>query len=394
MERKHLYEIDLMRAFIMLGVLSVHTTSFFNALNHDMTPAYLTLGALITSLHFTREAFMWITGLVLFVTYYRRPFQTWEFWKKRFLFIVIPYIVWTIVYILFKGALNPSFQWAPAIILTTIRHSLETGNQYFLYYVMVTMQLYLVFPLILYGLRKWERYHLQILIVSFVLQLLFMALNKFVLMHVNPASFGPIFSRLDKYRDRFVLTYQFWFIAGGILACHYDRVAKFCRQHARFLPIALLIATPILWGHYFFDRFSLHEPEGIAELVLQPIMIPYSLLVAANLWYAGQQWSKRRLRQGWQPFSRFVKVASNTSFGIFLLQPFPLYYMEWSVNHLRKLGVPTWLHFCLLPFSILFVYFSAMFIAYWLGKIPLLSYCVGRKATISRKHADVTHASA
>lgn len=394
MERKHLYEIDLMRAFIMLGVLSVHTTSFFNDLNRHLPFAFATFGALITSLHFTREAFMWITGLVLFITYYRRPFHTWQFWKKRFFLIAIPYIVWTIVYILFRGALNPSFQWTTANLLSSIRHSLETGNQYFLYYIVVSMQLYLVFPFLLRALRKFERYHVQILIGSFILQLLFMAFNKFVLMHVDPSSLGPVFSRIDRYRDRFILTYQFWFIAGGIIACHYELINNFLRRHARALVISLVVGTLIVWGHYFFDRFALHEAEGLAELVLQPIMIPYSLLVAANMWYAGLQWSDRRQRPGWMPFSRFVKTASNASFGIFLLQPFPLYYMEWTVHHLSIWGIPLWIHYCLWPFSILFVYFSGMFGAYWLGKIPVISYCVGRKTDLFRRKPKVVQTTA
>lgn len=379
MTKRHLYEIDLMRAFIMLGVLSVHTTSFFNVFNQDMTTPYLTLGVVITTLHFTREAFMFITGLVLFVTYYHKSFRARDFWRKRFLLIVVPYIAWNVIYIVFQGIMNSSFNWAPGALFETLRQALFTGNEYFLYYVLVSMQLYVVFPLLLKGLKRFEQYHVQILIGSFIFQLLLMALNKFVLEGLNPNVLPPVISNLDQYRDRFVLTYQFWFIAGGILACHYDKFVTFARRHARAIRVSLVIALAVLWCHYFLDRLVLHETEGLSELVLQPIMIPYSLLAALNIWLAGLMWSDRRLKSGWKPFSRFIAVASSTSFGIFLFQPFPLYYMESFIHHLQLDGAPTWLHYSLWPFCILFVYFSGMAAAHVIGKIPFLSYIVGRK---------------
>lgn len=385
--KKHLYEIDLMRAFIMLSVLSVHTTSDFNGMNTDMSPGFLTLGAIISSLHYTREAFMFMTGLVLFVTYYRRDFRTLTFWKKRFLLIVVPYIVFNILYILFESTYMQGFEWSPGWLLHFLWSSLITGNQWFLYYIVVSMQLYLVFPLLLKGLRKTEKWHVHIFVASFLLQLALMAFNKQVLMHVNPSSLPPVLSQLDQYRDRFVLTYQFWFVAGGIMACHYEKVLAFADRHVRSLRLALVMGLAVLWGHYFIDRMIYHEVEAMAELVLQPIMIPYALIVTANMWYAGVQWARRREQKGWIPFSRFIKVAAGASFGIFLMQPFPLYYMMRTIVFFRNIGIPEWLHYTLLPFSILFVYFSGMFIAHFIGKVPILGYIVGNKADLPRRRS-------
>ncbi|MFB5191337.1 acyltransferase [Alicyclobacillus fastidiosus] len=384
-KRRHLYEIDLMRAFIMLGVLSVHTTSFFLSMNPKASPAFLAIGALITSMHFTRESFMFMTGLVLFITYYHRTFRTIDFWKKRFLLIAIPYIAWNVVYIVFKGLNNPGQNyWAPLTLLNDMRHSLFTGNQYYLYYVLVTIQFYVVFPLLLKGLRKFERYHLQILIGSFVVQLLLMAACKFILPNIHYTKLPPVLSNLEQYRDQIVLTYQFWFIAGGIIACHYTKVTAFIKQHHRLLLATLIFSIPIVWGHYFLDRLVFHEVEGTAETVLQPIMIPYSLLVTINLWSAGLQWAARRTQVGWRPMSWLIGCAANASFGIYLIQPFPITYMEKFIHHLDHAGIPTWLHYSLWPFCILFVYCTGMLFAHWIGKIPYLSYIVGRKMSFTK----------
>ncbi|WP_067933309.1 acyltransferase [Alicyclobacillus kakegawensis] len=379
-QKRHLYEVDLMRAFIMLSVISVHTLARFIEMEPQQaaTPL-LILGAVITPLHFTREAFMFITGLVLFITYYRRDFSTLKFWRKRFSLIAIPYLFWNIIYIVFGGITQGTYDWSLGSMIRVLAHSLEVGNQFYLYYVLVTMQLYVVFPVLLYGLRKLERWHTHIFIASFILELGLMYLTKFVLSHLDPSSLPGILSHLDIHRQAFLLTYQFWFIAGGVVACHYDRIMSFMDTHARMLWTTLGVAVVIVVAHYFVDQLVLMEGSSLSETVLQPIMVPFSLIVIACMGYAGFQWAKRRELPAWRPFSRFIKTASDTSFGIFLIQPFPLYVMETTVQHLQ---VPSWVHFSLIPVSVLFVYFSSMLVAYGIGKVPGLAYCVGRKVNI------------
>lgn len=380
----HLYEIDLMRAFIMMSVLSVHTTSFFNTMNPVTSPGFLVFGALITSLHYTREAFMFMTGLVLLYTYYERPFHMLTFLRKRFLLIIVPYLVFNALYLLFEGLYAYGFEWNPRWLLREYGLSLITGNQFFMYYIVVTIQLYLVFPLLLYGLRRLERWHLHIFVISFLVQVGLMALNKFVLMELEPSSLPRLLRILDIYRDRFILTYQFWFIAGGIMACHYEAVLNLVNRHRRALRITLILGLCVLWAHYLFDRLIVHESEALSDLVLQPIMVPYSLVATLNMWYAGVGWAKRRSLVNWRPFSRFVEVAAAASFGIFLIQPFPLRYMAETIIFFRGVGIPLWLHYGLLPFCVLFVYCSGMVLAHTMGKVPVLSYVVGRKPDLTQ----------
>ncbi len=349
-------------------------------MNLGMSPGFLVLGALITSLHYTREAFMFMTGLVLLFTYYQRPFHMLTFLRKRFLLIIVPYLVFNALYLLFEGLYAYGFEWNVRWMLRVYGLSLITGNQFFMYYIVVSIQLYLVFPLLLYGLRRFARWHLHIFVASFLVQIGLMAFNKFVLMELNPSSLPHLLGILDTYRDRFILTYQFWFIAGGIMACHYEGVLSFANRHKRALRLSLIVGLCVLWAHYFFDRLVVHESETLSELVLQPIMIPYALLATLNMWYAGVQWAKRRSLVHWRPFSRFVEVAAAASFGIFLIQPFPLRYMAEAILFFRRVGIPLWIHYSLLPLCILFVYFSGMVAAHYVGKVPILSYVVGRKA--------------
>jgi hypothetical protein len=380
MKKEHLYEIDFMRAFIMLGVLSVHTVTIFMGRIPDMTPVYMTLGALHTTMHYTRESFMFISGLVLFATYYRREnFSPLPFWYKRLTLIAVPYLVWNVIYVLFSTAFSSQADWSIISLWHVLMNSLLTGNQFYLYYVLVSIQLYIVFPVMLYWLRKWERRHVHILIGSFLLQLALMYYNKYPF--IDSSHLPVVLRTINQYRDRFVLFYQFWFIAGGVMFCHYDKIRRFAAKHAKMIYWTVAAAVPLVWAHYFFDRLVLGQSESMGEMVLQPIMVPYSFLVTLLMWHAGRKWAERRSLPNWGLFNRFVAVASATSFGIFLIQPFPLALVRLAVNALE---VPRWLYLCSIPFAILFVYLSGMLLAYWIGKAPIVAYCIGRKTTFSR----------
>ncbi|MFB5190652.1 acyltransferase [Alicyclobacillus fastidiosus] len=383
MAKRHLYEIDFMRALIMFAVVCVHVTTVYFTMAAYNTPLFFAFGAAITSLHFTRESFMLITGIVLFVTYYDRPFRLVDFWKKRFLLIGIPYLVWTVAYIVFKGLYYPlEHYWDPADMSKNFIRSMLTGNQYYLYFLFVTIQLYILFPLILVGLRKFKRYHLHIFIGSFVLQLLLMALCKFVIPGIPANGLPPVVEKIVEYREQFILTYQFWYVGGGIIACHYDQIKQYIERHAASVVLALLASVGILWIHFFADIFVLGESEPTAQMVVQPIMIPYSLVISIALLCVGVAWARRRSKPAWQPLTRFIKTASNASFGILLIQPILIVYVERVLQIVTTSGASKWLHYGLWPVSILFVYLAAMVLSHGLSRIPFVSYVVGRKSQL------------
>ncbi|MGG4040046.1 acyltransferase [Heyndrickxia ginsengihumi] len=381
-KKKYLYEIDFMRMLIMFGVLSVHTTSIFTSQLKDWTTEFLALSAIHSSMHVTRMAFMFITGLVLFITYHHREFHVFSFLKKRLFLIAIPYLVWNVVYILFESTyeidLHGSFMGFLKILLLSLIH----GDQFYIYYLLITFQFYLVFPMLLFALRKYEKWHLQIFIWSFLFQLLLMSFYKFAIPHLDQSNWPYLLTNYGV----FIVTYQCWFVTGGIVACHYDMICKFIEKHYRLIGAILFLGIICMWGHYYLDRAILHESDHKAQSVHQPVFLPYSLFVIAVMLYLGRKWAERRTRRNWQGFSRFVGIASSTSFGMYLVQPFPIYIVN---QYIPRIANVHWLFYLSIPIAILFVYVSSMILSYCIGKIPYISYCVGQR---TKKKPNTTRA--
>lgn len=388
--KEHLYEIDLMRTFIILGVICVHNFSFYNLFNPFSSAPnfYLEMG--LTALHFTRESFMFITGLVLFITYYNKPFKATSFWARRFKLIAVPYIFFTVAYILFSGTYLKNFVWTAPHLFKTISTALLTGNQFFLYYLLISMQLYIVFPLFLKWMKKTTKWHIWILVGSFVIEIFLMWLNKAYLDNLNLSQLPIVIKWLVLYRDRNLLTYEFWFIAGALTAIYYQPVKAYVVAHSRLVYTSFFVMLAILWIHYAIGRLVLHQDYNTADLVLQPIMVPFSLTVTAVIWRLGIAWADNRHKASMLWFSGFVKTVAAASFGVFLIHPFALHYVEEFIYYSHP---NLTMRMILLPLSILFVYGTSTIVSHMISKIPLFSYVVGQKSKLPKWRTDFSQSA-
>src|SRR5262249_27821974 len=118
-------------------------------------------------LHFTREAFFALTAFVL-VYRYRDRLRIVPFWRRRFLLVGVPYVIWSAIY---TGLGLITTPLPPTAALIQLGCNLITGAAcYHLYFLVVTMQFYLLFPLFLWLLRVTRGWHGWLLALGAVLQ--------------------------------------------------------------------------------------------------------------------------------------------------------------------------------------------------------------------------------
>src|SRR5579875_230692 len=96
--------------------------------------------AFVMLLHFSRTAFFFLSAFILTYAQITRPRSTKDFWKRRYIQLGVPYLVWTLIY--FVDTLltvhgSSSQAWSLAW------HDLVYGY-YQLYFAVVLFQLYLV----------------------------------------------------------------------------------------------------------------------------------------------------------------------------------------------------------------------------------------------------------
>ena len=235
---KILPQITVMNAFLCLFVIMIHLT--FAPLSDLIVKSapHILIFAVNKSLCFCVPAFIFLSGFKLFESYKKRPLAIKPFFNRRFKKIVIPYFIAVLIYIVYFGIKG----WLEDGFLKSL--FLGTVSAHF-YYVVVLIQLYLLFPLIF---RLFSQHSRSILLVS-------AGITLFCVIFLN---FG--------YWDRFFGTYIFYFVFGMFWAKYdlYGTIRKKLRKISVIYIILLLIHILKLymseygdWGYKAFPVINM-----------------------------------------------------------------------------------------------------------------------------------------
>lgn len=364
--RAHIFEIDFIRVITVTTVFALHALSMHKAsFTPETLPFYYMIGH---SLHFNRETFMFVTAFVLTYVYFGREFSACKFWTKRLLLIIIPYLLWSLIYTWYRFPDLDLMSY-----LQQAESDIRTGNaSYQLYYVFLTLQFYALFPLFLLIFKKIRHHMPLVLLISFIVQIVFLFLDfKYI---VN----GPLKTYLlwiqayAQYQDRLIFTYQFFFIFGAVAALYIDRAKGFMLKYGKyFTPLFLL--TWLLYIGYFFLQVRLGLPLQKAAVLLQPSVALYSIVaIITFLWWA-MKWAQNR------PYYRIIHALAEVSFGIYLAH---VLFLRVGYKYIFvQLRDPNHPYLSILIFSVAVFILTAVS-CYIVYRIPLLSWTIGRARAV------------
>jgi len=307
--RPHLHQVDLFRILTFACVIGAHVVG--NSLDPGNVPG----NAVVVVLHFTRQAFFALTGFVLIYQYGRRPLDTRAFWRKRFPLVGIPYLAWSVIYWGYSivAGLHPGESMKSAL-WRLVFETTTGGAWYQLYFLLVTMQVYLLFPLILKLLRATAGHHRWVLAVSAALQV-----GALWLMTYPPALTGRP-AGVWNHLYATILPYQFYVVLGAVAAWHIKSLTSAVRRFGPLLVGAGLVATALSEVYYFRQIHQL-PPWQASNVFMPHLLICYTLIIAAQYtlssWWAGHRRDHHRA-------ARLVKWGSDRSFGVFLVHPLAL----------------------------------------------------------------------
>ncbi|KXP09860.1 hypothetical protein AXK57_13595 [Tsukamurella pulmonis] len=305
----YLYQLDFVRTITFLLVVFIHTlTNTNDEVNGTVT------NAIAMNLHFTRNAFFALTGLVLAYGIVERGarLSPVRFWRKRLTLVITPFVLWAFaywVYDMVAGGVGGEIPHRLGEFWDALKWGGPAGG-YQLYFIFVTLQIYVLFPLIFAFAERTRRYHGRILLVSAVLQVgIYTAAT-----YWNPTS-GWWSENFWHLYATFV-PYQFFILLGVFTAFHRERVEAVLLRHA---PVVLGLAALTAVGAQVLYRARLNDETApiVASAVFQPgNFVLYVVLVAA-VYTVGLLLARNRHRV--PRLTRFASYGAKRSFGVFLV---------------------------------------------------------------------------
>ncbi|OUM95732.1 MAG: acyltransferase [Thermobacillus sp. ZCTH02-B1] len=330
--KERIDEINLVRAFAIIGVLMVHSTSFAvtETLGSSLYPLYNFANIFFK---FGTPTFILLSSLVLFYTYYDRPADRslfLGFYKKRLMYILLPYLIFSIGYY----ALRHYWYYADRpldVALADFVDKLLTGKAYaHLYFVFISVQFYVLFPLLLYASKKWPLLTKGFIPFGFAVQWGFVLLNHYWLSVPNKGSWA--------------LSYFAYYFTGAYFGISFDRIREWLKPTAAKLKSwrgptwALLWAGWLAFGlsHVWIWYVTRHDGRWFNTLwyeLLWNLHTFCTALVLIQVAFLLREWNRE---------ARVVRLLDHLgvmSFGIYLFHPLVLFYYR-----LHPVTATYWFH--------------------------------------------------
>lgn len=301
-------DLYVLRLIATVAVVAIHTTS------QDMTLSLV--GYYGNQLaRFSVPMFLILSGFLLFQNDLNDGFlPRVEFYRKRFRRILLPYIIWTIFYSLVLHFYFNGQQNSQMILPDIVRH-LFLGNGFtHLYFVVIIIQLYLLYPYIRRGFQAHPgSFLLGSLLLSFTCQLL-LYLNAIKALHLSVY-----------YGQLYLIAFPVWifyFLLGMYLALH-DQNLELSGRFSWFSWTAWWAVSfaVLLWDSYKTASFALS---------IKPTVIIYATV---SFFFMRAVLNSFPIKVG-----AFINWFSEQSFLIYLLHPLMANFLVFV--SLRVIGQP------------------------------------------------------
>ncbi|WP_068496224.1 acyltransferase [Paenibacillus kribbensis] len=328
-QKERISEVALLRGLAFAAVVLQHSVAHYAVAQGARIQDGVLLTLLLLCSKFAVPVFVFITGMVLFYNY-DGALKYGTFLRKRFMDIIVPYIIWSLLYELGNQLVQSGGSIHP---LDFLQKLLNGKSSYHLWYIVMIIQCYVLFPVFRYAVRrlsallpsKWQPAALAGVGALY-----------FLLMF----AVGPVYHAMDKlqlpvitswftlYADRNVIYFFFYFVLGAAAGMNVKRWnAWVTKAQVIYWPLFI-----VLTGYLLYEMTSLFQtPRGTVLSfnylsLLRPIMAIYcvtSVFVA----YRVATWIAHK---GGRVASMLTAIGT-LSYGAYLMHAFMLrvtYYFD------------------------------------------------------------------
>ena len=246
--------------------------------------------------------------------------------------------------------------------LAHLGHQLYFGYNH-LYFLIVIMEFYLVFPLVL-ALLRWTKGHHGLVLAAAAAAQFAMAIG----MH-----WKLLPDVMIAYGQENALCYVLYLLGGAVVAFHLSDVHDWVVRHAALVVFLTVASAVFAEAVYFLSREGFTHLLGYGSDPFQPSVIPFNVCVLGCGYLAGiflvRPWRSRRTRAA-------VRIGSDNAYGIYLAQML-------FITTLAALGwrdfadvAPFWVW---LPLTLAIAYIGSIALTAVLARTPLAVPLTGRK---------------
>ena len=317
---------DNLRGICMLGVIAIHVGSM--AVTDAEASPFLVLITNILS-RYSVPAFFFISGYGLF---YSKPLEErldyGAFLKKRLKSIGRPYLLASLFYLCYYAFLNRDMS---VLDPSNILFSLFFGTaQYHIYFLVILIWFYLLFPLWRSLMRAMEKIGLKVALpMLFIAQLLLFEGNFHFWTYPQWIASSPILLNLCNYRLNY---FPFFYLLGGVIARHYKGFKALITRHKALLTAFFAASAGCNTWLFYRWTFKWQMPYENTVNYLQQLSLPGLVYTIASVLFFSMV-----LQSGRYPLKRALKSMSDRSFVIYLIHPVFIDQLENVLN--RTIGI-------------------------------------------------------
>jgi len=309
--RPRLHHVDYMRPFKQGVVITTHSLLLF------APAASATAGAALLVTHLGRFAFMFISAAMLVYAYpHLERANFGRFWHRRLFAVAVPYALWTCFYFFWQSVPGVSAMYRPGGLTGSVSTSLAhlgyllLSGYYQLYFLVLLLEFYIVYPLFLWLLRRGARRPWLLLGTSAAVQL-----GMGWLLH-----WGLLPGWLSGFWGaREIWDYQLYLVAGGLMALYYPEVHAWLGRHWRLVLMASGVTLVCAEAWYWLADLAVVPALGGTNLTdpFQPVVMPLFISLIGAIYLLGVVVAHPRA-PGWARSA--AQSGADNSFGIYLSQ--------------------------------------------------------------------------
>lgn len=297
---------------LFAGVVFSHCVTTIN-----FTPGVLRSAGLISVLlHMTRYGFVAVTLFVLVLSMQGRHMTAGQFWRRRFGLVVAPYLVWTVTYNVTDHLLlaNHPFTGIRQFLLDVGRTAVTGDAKYQLYFLLISMQIYLFFPLLSRFMARTARHPWLVLFCALLVQVAAFAGYQYS----SRPSFQP-WAELYVHTWKFLPMYTLFVAIGMLAAQHREAVTSWLRAHVLSVGAVCVLGSALSIAAYLRATAPGVVPV-LATTAWNPKYLPWFVGGFVLLWTVAMLWDEQRAK-GRPVGRRIVSYATVRAFGAFAVHP-------------------------------------------------------------------------